>query len=58
MVEIGINNRIILNGSTGVIKYYGPVENTTGVWVGVDWDNADRGKHDGNYQGKRYFKAQ
>ncbi|KAF7637731.1 CAP-Gly domain-containing protein [Meloidogyne graminicola] len=55
MVEL--NKRILLNNSKGVVKYYGEVEGTNGVWVGVDWDDKYRGKHDGSYKGKKYFKA-
>lgn len=28
-----------------------------GVWIGVDWDEAERGKHDGSHNGQRYFSA-
>ena len=51
------NKRIIVNGSRGVIKYKGPVEGTNGIWIGIDWDEEGRGKHDGSFQGKYYFKA-
>ncbi|KAL7071334.1 hypothetical protein ACQ4LE_009246 [Meloidogyne hapla] len=54
---IELNKRVILKEFKGVVKYYGEVEGTTGVWVGVDWDNKERGKHDGSYKGKQYFKA-
>ena len=26
-----------------------------GEWLGVEWDDPTRGKHDGSHQGKRYF---
>ncbi|KAF7637733.1 CAP-Gly domain-containing protein [Meloidogyne graminicola] len=55
MVEL--NKRILLNNSKGVVKYYGELEVTNGFWVGVDWDDKYRGKHDGSYKGKKYFKA-
>lgn len=28
-----------------------------GVWIGVYWDEAERGKHDGSHNGQRYFSA-
>lgn len=28
-----------------------------GVWLGVDWDDPGRGKHDGSYKNVRYFAA-
>ncbi|KAL7060297.1 hypothetical protein AAHC03_09767 [Spirometra sp. Aus1] len=27
------------------------------MWIGVDWDNPDRGRHDGSYKGVKYFNA-
>lgn len=41
----------------GTIRYVGPVENTKGTWLGVEWDQDHRGKHDGSYKGKRYFSC-
>lgn len=32
--------------------YYGPVQGSNGMWVGVNWDDLGRGKHDGEYNGK------
>ena len=26
-----------------------------GVWLGVEWDNPTRGKHNGCHEGKQYF---
>ncbi|CAM8975213.1 unnamed protein product [Rhodiola kirilowii] len=40
----------------GTVKYVGPVEGYSGVWVGVDWDNG-QGKHDGSVNGDTYFLA-
>ncbi|KAL9672728.1 hypothetical protein QQ045_028980 [Rhodiola kirilowii] len=40
----------------GTVKYVGPVEGYSGVWVGVDWDNG-QGKHDGSVNGVTYFLA-
>ncbi|XP_021574185.1 LOW QUALITY PROTEIN: tubulin-specific chaperone E-like [Carlito syrichta] len=28
-----------------------------GPWLGVEWDNAERGKHDGSHEGTVYFKC-
>lgn len=41
----------------GTVKYMGQIDDTKGSWVGVDWDNPDRGKHDGSHNGKRYFET-
>ncbi|KAK4705944.1 tubulin-specific chaperone E, partial [Phenoliferia sp. Uapishka_3] len=41
----------------GTILYSGPVPPTSGLWYGVEWDDATRGKHDGVHEatGVRYF---
>ncbi|KAL3122898.1 hypothetical protein niasHT_010298 [Heterodera trifolii] len=58
MSAVEINQRVVLNGSKGVVRYLGPVEGTAGQWVGVDWDDPTRGKHDGRTRdGRRYFTA-
>lgn len=58
MSAVEINQRVVLNGSKGVVRYLGPVEGTAGQWVGVDWDDPTRGKHDGKTRdGRRYFTA-
>ena len=28
-----------------------------GLWLGVEWDNPERGKHDGSHEGTVYFKC-
>ncbi|KAM9792236.1 tubulin-specific chaperone E [Neosynchiropus ocellatus] len=33
----------------------GPVPPTKGVWLGVEWDDPERGKHDGSHEGVHYF---
>lgn len=47
--------RISHSGHLGTIRYVGPVDNTHGLWLGVEWDSPDRGKHDGSKDGKQYF---
>lgn len=37
------------------IRYVGSVDGQEGCWVGLEWDDISRGKHDGCYKGKRYF---
>ena len=50
-----IGTRISLAGSLGTVKYTGPVTGTKGEWLGVEWDDVTRGKHDGIKDGQRYF---
>lgn len=28
-----------------------------GLWLGVEWDNPARGRHDGSHEGTVYFKC-
>lgn len=50
-----VGTRLSHGGHTATLKYVGPVDNTQGLWLGVDWDTLDRGKNDGSKDGKRYF---
>ncbi|XP_076276691.1 tubulin-specific chaperone E-like isoform X1 [Lasioglossum baleicum] len=52
-----IGSRIECDGYRGTLKYVGPVGSTKGQWLGVDWDDPTRGKHNGTYEGVEYFKA-
>ncbi|KAG0697020.1 hypothetical protein DFH29DRAFT_176037 [Suillus ampliporus] len=51
-------SRIYLpSGHFGTVKYIGPVDGTANLWLGVEWDVSNRGKHDGIKDGKRYFEC-
>ncbi|KYN44335.1 Tubulin-specific chaperone E [Trachymyrmex septentrionalis] len=52
-----IPSRIECDGYRGTLKYVGPVGNTKGEWLGIDWDDSTRGKHNGTYEGVEYFQA-
>jgi dynactin complex subunit len=42
----------------GTIRFCGPVDGTTGEWLGMEWDDvAERGKNDGTKDGRRYFRC-
>ncbi|KAF9469222.1 CAP Gly-rich domain-containing protein [Collybia nuda] len=49
--------RINLAGQFGTVRFAGNVDNTTGVWLGIEWDDPSRGKHDGIKDSKRYFSC-
>ena len=53
--NLSVGDRISVNGVYGTILYVGSVEGTKGTWLGVDWDEASRGKHDGSKAGIKYF---
>ncbi|KAJ5343875.1 Leucine-rich repeat typical subtype [Penicillium brevicompactum] len=50
-----IGQRRSFDGNLCTIRYVGTVEGTTGDWLGVEWDDATRGKHSGEHKGTRYF---
>ncbi|TEB36448.1 hypothetical protein FA13DRAFT_1258885 [Coprinellus micaceus] len=52
-----VGARIKYSGFNGTIRYVGPVENANGTWLGVEWDDPRRGKHDGSKDGRRYFSC-
>ena len=37
----------------GTVRYVGEVAGTKGEWIGVEWDDEGRGRHDGSHDGKR-----
>jgi hypothetical protein len=52
-----IGQRLSLKSQTCTVRYMGPVADKQGQWLGVEWDDASRGKHDGTHQGVSYFKC-
>lgn len=50
-----VGRRVSCGGERATVRYVGPVPPTAGLWLGVEWDNADRGKHDGSHEGVQYF---
>lgn len=57
VTEDKIGSRIECGGTYGTIKYVGPVQGYKGLWFGVDWDDPDRGKHNGTVNGIKYFSS-
>jgi hypothetical protein len=42
----------------GTVRYDGPVPlEANNRWLGIEWDNPERGKHSGDHQGQQYFKC-
>ncbi|ESO94310.1 hypothetical protein LOTGIDRAFT_189635 [Lottia gigantea] len=50
-----VGDRIVSEDHYATIKYIGEVPPTKGEWLGVEWDEPDRGKHDGKHNDKQYF---
>ncbi|KAK5975931.1 hypothetical protein GCK32_002409, partial [Trichostrongylus colubriformis] len=52
-----LGDRVSIGGYGATVRYIGDVSGHPGVWVGVEWDNPDRGKHNGSVSGVRYFET-
>ncbi|NXH14409.1 TBCE protein, partial [Bucco capensis] len=52
-----LGRRILCGTEYGTVHYVGSVPPTAGIWLGVEWDDPQRGKHDGAYEGTQYFKC-
>ncbi|KAG8863150.1 hypothetical protein FRB96_009332 [Tulasnella sp. 330] len=55
MLPPAINQRVAIFSDIGTIRYIGQVAGYSGQWLGVEWDNPTRGKHDGSKDNIRYF---
>ena len=52
-----IGCRVQIGECKATVKYVGEVQSQTGVWIGLEWDDAGRGKNDGSTGGCRYFQC-
>ncbi|KAI8632236.1 hypothetical protein F5Y19DRAFT_355694 [Xylariaceae sp. FL1651] len=50
-----VGDRLSYDGALCTVRYVGEVAGTSGYWLGVEWDDASRGKHDGSHKGVKYF---
>ncbi|KAM9857493.1 tubulin-specific chaperone E [Aulostomus maculatus] len=50
-----VGRRVSCSGERATVRYVGPVPPTSGLWLGVEWDEPERGKHDGSHEGVQYF---
>lgn len=55
--SVVVGRRVSVGAHTGVAQYVGSIPGTDSLWVGVEWDDSSRGKHDGIHNGIRYFKT-
>ncbi|XP_032820722.2 tubulin-specific chaperone E isoform X3 [Petromyzon marinus] len=58
MPEDVVGRRVLSDGECGRVRFVGEVPPTQGLWFGVEWDDPERGKHDGSHGGVRYFHCQ
>ncbi|KAF3055702.1 Tubulin-specific chaperone E [Daldinia childiae] len=52
-----VGDRLSYDGAICTVRYVGEVSGTSGSWLGVEWDDPTRGKHDGSHKGVRYFTS-
>ena len=50
-----VGERLSLKHELCTVRYVGPVADKQGIWLGVEWDDPKRGKHDGSHDGLLYF---
>jgi tubulin-specific chaperone E len=50
-----IGQRLSLKHQLCTVRYVGAVADKPGEWPGVEWDDPERGKHDGTHNGIKYF---
>ena len=50
--------RLSYSGARCTVRYIGQVEDTKGEWLGVEWDDDSKGKHDGSHNGVKYFTCE
>jgi hypothetical protein len=58
--SIFLNKRVEVAEHVGTVKYIGKLQHTKGgdeVWVGIEWDDPERGKHNGTVDDFCYFKT-
>lgn len=46
------------NNRSGILKYIGQVDNKPGTFVGIELINGDKGRNNGDYNGKHYFQVE
>ncbi|KAG8193948.1 hypothetical protein JTE90_011498 [Oedothorax gibbosus] len=54
-IEVG--SRIHCDSAYGQVSYVGPIDGMEGIWLGIEWDDPNRGKHSGCYNNKTYFNT-
>ncbi|PKS10545.1 hypothetical protein jhhlp_002299 [Lomentospora prolificans] len=52
-----VGQRLSYDGAVCTVRYIGEVTGTSGAWLGVEWDDPTRGKHDGSHKGIKYFEC-
>lgn len=56
-MSLKVGDRVEHKESCGSLRYIGTLPGRQGTWLGVDWDDKTRGRHDGSYEGIHYFET-
>lgn len=56
-MSLPIAARLTVDKCRATVRYVGSVEGQQGTWVGLEWDDPARGKHDGTVGNRRYFSC-
>lgn len=51
------SQRLSLKGHLCTVRFIGSVQGKSGEWLGVEWDDPARGKHNGTFEGVKYFEC-
>ena len=49
--------RLSFQGDRCTVKWVGALSGKQGDWLGVEWDDPAKGKHDGSHEGVHYFSC-
>jgi tubulin-specific chaperone E len=52
-----LGKRLSFNDALCTVRSSGPLPSQPGDWLGVEWDEPDRGKHNGEFKGTRLFNT-
>ena len=52
-----IDARLSLKSQLCTVRYVGQIADKSGIWLGVEWDDFNRGKHSGTHEGVTYFEC-
>lgn len=52
-----VGRRVAAGKHRGTVRYQGQLSEEKGEWLGVEWDDHTRGKHDGSHKAVRYFST-
>ena len=51
--SFAVGDRVQIDRNTASVRYVGSIDGQDGIWVGLEWDDESRGKHDGSHSGRR-----